>query len=561
MAQLAAAGRLSQRGALVRQPRAVEALGRVNVLCADKTGTLTEGSIRLCLVSDGCESQSVSELGPRHRHVLAAALRASPSTSDGGAIPHLTDRALVAGARLAGVGSHDEFTGWQRIDHLPFESRRGFHAALAGHDHGTLLSVKGAPEVVLPLCTSWLRHDQVEPLTDVLGKRLEEEVAALAGKGYRVLVVAERVANSRSPLDQERLRDLSFCGYVAFADRVRPSARAAVHELRRAGVDVIMVTGDHPNTAKTIAAELGIGNGQGVVSGPDLDKLDDAALDEIIAGTAVFARVTPVQKVRVVAALQRSGRVVAMTGDGANDAPAIRLADVGIAMGAKSTAAARASADMVVTDERIETIVHAILEGRALWASVRDAVSLLVGGNVGEILFTLGAGLIAGESPLNPRQLLFVNLITDTLPALAIALRPPRAKTPEQLLREGPDASLGESLNRDIAWRASMTSVSATAAWLAARCTGGRRGASTVGLVTLTGSQLMQTFVLGGRSPLAIGASLGAFVVVITAVQTPGLSQALGCRPLGPLGLAQAGIATAASTVVAVIHRLQSGRV
>jgi cation-transporting ATPase I len=562
MAQLAAAGRLSERGALVREPRSVEALGRVNVLCADKTGTLTEGRIRLCLVSDGLDSQEPEALGPRQRQVLAVALRATPSTSGNGLLSHLTDRALAEGARIASVGSHDDFTGWRRIDHLPFEPRRGFHAALARHDGGRLLSVKGAPEVLLPHCTYWLSSRGPEPLSHSQRATLNAEVASLANKGYRVLAVAERIAEPHSPVvNREQLRDLHFCGLVAFADRVRPSARAAVHELKRAGVDVIMVTGDHPGTAQTIASELGMGNGRGVVAGPDLANLDDSALDGIIGHTAVFARVTPTQKVRIVAALQRSGKVVAMTGDGANDAPAIRLADVGIALGANSTPAARAAADMVVTDERIETIVHAILEGRALWASVRDAVSILVGGNVGEILFTLGAGLIDGQSPLNPRQLLLVNLVTDTLPALAIALRPPAAKTPEQLLKEGPESSLGTSLNHDIAWRAGITASSASVAWLAARLTGGHRRAGTVGLVALTGSQLLQTFVLGGRNRLSIAASLGALAVVVGVVQTPGLSQAMGCRPLGPLGLAQAGAAMAASTAVAVLHRVHSGRI
>ncbi len=354
------------------------------------------------------------------------------------------------------MGSHDDFTGWERIEHLPFEPRRGFHASLAQHDGGRLLSVKGAPEVLLPRCTHWLSSRGPELLGASRRATLEAEVQLLASKGYRVLAVAERVAETGSlVVNGEHLRDMHFCGLVAFANRVRPSARAAVHELKRAGVDVIVGNGDRPGTARTIASELGMANGRGVLTGPELAKLDDAALDGLIAHTAIFARVTPVQKVRIVAALQRAGKVVAMTGDGANDAPAIRLADVGIALRANSTPAARAAADMVVTDERIETIVHAILEGRALWASVRDAVSILVGGNVGEILFTLGAGLIEGQSPLNPRQLLLVNLVTDTLPALAIALRPPAAKTPEQLLREGPESSprnISESRYRLAGW-------------------------------------------------------------------------------------------------------------
>lgn len=554
MAQLAAADRLSRRGALVREPRAVEALGRVDVLCADKTGTLTEGKIRLGLVSDGHDERPLDQLEPRHRRVLSAALRASPSTNRGDAIPHLTDRALVEGARRAGVGSHDELNGWQRLHELPFEPSRGFHAGLAEHEGGNLLSVKGAPEVLLPWCTyasgNGAGADRL--LTDGDRVAIASEAIALARRGYRVLAVAERDADTTAPVDNDRLHDLHFRGFVAFSDPVRLTARDAVAKLRRAGVDVLMVTGDHPSTARAIAAELGLPDRR-VLTGPELDELDDAALDAELPGVGVLARVTPAHKVRIVAALQRAGRVVAMTGDGANDAPAIRMAHVGIALGANSTAAARDAADLIVTDERIETIVDAALEGRALWTSVRDAVAILVGGNVGEILFTLAGGLVTGASPLNARQLLLVNLITDTLPALAIALRPPRETSPEQLLHEGPDASLGDALTSDIAWRAAITAGAATLGWTAARLTGTRARASTVAMLSLTGSQLAQTLLLGTHSKSVVATSLGSLAAVVGVVQTPGLSRFFGCRPLGPLGLAQAGLATAAGAAAALL--------
>ena len=224
----------------------------------------------------------------------------------------------------------------------------------------------------------------------------------------------------------------------------------------------------------------------------------------------MFARVTPAQKVRVVEAYRRGGHTVAMAGDGANDAPAIRLADVGIALGRNGTNAAREAADLVVTDDRIETITDAIVEGRGMWASVRDSIALLLGGNLGEIAFTLGAGVLrAGGSPLNARQLLLVNLFTDILPALALAVRPPASTNPESLLHEGPDASLGRALTREVLVRAGVTAGSATGAWLAARMTGTAPRASTVALVALVGAQLGQTMVAGWRSPLVVGASVG----------------------------------------------------
>jgi cation-transporting ATPase I len=307
-----------------------------------------------------------------------------------------------------------------------------------------------------------------------------------------------------------------------------------------------MVTGDHPSTAEAIATELGLHNRAQLMTGADIDRLDDDALAAAVGQVGVFARVTPMHKVRIVRALQATGRVVAMTGDGANDAPAIRLADVGIALGEGSTTAARQAADMVVTDERIETIVQAALEGRALWSSVRDAVSILVGGNLGEILYTVAGGLISAKPPLNVRQLLLVNLVTDTFPALAIALRPPAHTSPEQLLREGPDVSLGDALTRDIIWRAVITASCASGAWLVARI-GGKRGADTVGLLALTGSQLAQTLAVGGRSLPVIATSLGSFAALVAIVETPVVSHFFGCRPLGPTGLLQATAAMAAS--------------
>src|SRR5690606_22639735 len=211
-----------------------------------------------------------------------------------------------------------------------------------------------------------------------------------------------------------------------------------------------MITGDHPRTAQAIGTELGLTHPDAILTGGELDRLSEAELDQRLDAVSVFARVSPAQKARIVRGFQRIGRVVAMTGDGANDAPAIRLADVGIALGEHSTTAARAACDVLVSDERIETIVDAVLEGRALWKSVRDAVSVLVRGNLGEIGFTLIAGLLYGQSPLNARQLMLVNLLTDTLPALAIALRRPDTSDPDALLKEGPEHSLGRELLHDV---------------------------------------------------------------------------------------------------------------
>ena len=555
VAQLAAARRLSRRGALVRNPRTVEALGRLNVLCADKTGTLTEGKIVLHgLAEDGRDARvDDGELPPWALGLLAAALRGSPGASERGELPHPTDRAVVdSGARL-GVTTAHELPGWRRLHELPFEPGRGYHAVLGVASTGLWLSVKGAPEVLLPRCTRRIIGGEVTALDEASRAQVLAHAERLAGEGLRVLAVAEREASEERDLDDDRIGRLIFRGFVTLSDPPRATAAAAIGRLQAAGIALIMITGDHPRTARRIADELGLLGGRGVLTGPELEDMSDDTLDLELPGVGVIARATPAHKVRIVKALQRAGRVVGMTGDGANDASAIRLADVGIALGARSTLAARDAADLVVVDERIETIVDAIAEGRAMWSSVRDAVAILTGGNLGEIGFSVVAGLLGGSS-LNARQLLLVNLLTDVAPTMAIALRPPSAESLRDLLAEGPGEVLGAALDRDIALRAITTAAGAGAAWITAHLLpGGRRGAPTVALLALVGTQLGQTLVAGQRTPAVLAASLGSAALMLLLVETPGVSHVFGCRPLGPVGLGIAALSSMLATGASLV--------
>ncbi|MDQ0028597.1 cation-translocating P-type ATPase [Arthrobacter bambusae] len=557
-AQLAAARRLSAHGVLVRNPRTIEALGRVNVLCFDKTGTLTRGRIVLEAVSNpGEEPVPVRTLGAEGRRVLAAALRATPEKPPGRKLEHFTDRAVTNGAKEAGVSRGVREASWRRHGALAFEPARGYHAAAGSAAGQALLSVKGAPETVLPLCTGILRHGRVLPLDSKETRRIGHQIDRLTGRGYRVLAVAERQAANKDTdsgvLDREDVQDLTLLGFLALNDPVRSAAAPSLGTLRAAGVQIIMITGDHPGTAKAVAERLRLLNGGQVLTGAQMDALSDDDLDRVLPSVAVIARGTPAHKVRAVQAFQRLDRTVAMTGDGANDAPAIRLADVGIALGRRGTPAARAAADLVVTDDRLETIITALVEGRSMWASVREALGILVGGNLGEIAFTVLGAALSGLSPLGARQLLLVNLLTDLAPALAIALRPPHAMSAQALLAEGPEASLGSALVRDIGARALTTAVGAGAAWLAATALGFGPAAPTIALAGLIGTQLGQTLVSGTPTRGVIISGIGSVALLAAVIQNPVLSAFFGSVPLGLAGWALAATAGAAAVALSLL--------
>nr|WP_305094491.1 cation-translocating P-type ATPase [Prescottella sp. R16] len=523
LAQQAAARRLTRSSALVREPRSVEALGRVDVACFDKTGTLSEDRLRVTAVrpARGRDTDSV----------LAAAARTSV-TADGRPAPHATDRAVVEAA--------------DRLDRLPdlvlpFRAGRPYAAALTG----TELVVKGAPEVVLAACTAADRTS----IEDV-----HDEVRALAEAGTRVIAVARRTVPSGPPggdpddlaaLCSEGLEPL---GLLGLSDTLRPEAAGLLPALEERDISVRLITGDHPVTAAAIARDLGLDvDASAVVSGTEWESLSQHAQEKAVSGRQVFARMTPEQKVQIVQTLERVGHVCAMVGDGANDAAAIRAASIGIGVASRGNQPARSAADLLLLDGRVDAIVDAIDEGRQLWQRVQSAVSVLLGGNAGEIAFALLGSALTGRAPLGARQLLLVNLLTDALPAAAVAVSPPRRDRAGA--GRGPDTG---ALWRTVVIRGTATAAGAGTAWALASLTGRPRRASTVGLVALVGAQLGQTLI-DSRSPLVVGTALGSLVALGAVVSTPGVSQFLGCTPLGPVGWAQAlGSAAAATTGAAL---------
>ena len=549
-AQLAAAARLSKGGTLVKNPRAIEALGRVDVLCMDKTGTLTQGHIELASVHDGEREESILQLTGRRHDVMRAAVCAV--ARERGVSVDPLDIAIANAVR--GLRDSDARADFTRLAERAFESGRGFEAVLGRTAQGARMFVKGAPEHLISRSNRIWFSGESQPRMRVEAQ-LGAEIDRLTGAGLRVIGVAERALQddelaASSPQDLlSEPRELTFLGLLAFRDPVRETARDAIASLQRAGVRTVMITGDHPNTAHAIAQDVALPGAANVLQGAQIAQMDEAELELAVERTSVFARVTPAQKVRVVRALQRAGHVVGMVGDGANDAPAMRVADAGIAVGKTSTEAARAASDIVLTEPRIDTLLEIVVEGRAMWTAVRDAVSILVGGNLGEIGYSVAIGLLTGRAPLNPRQLLLVNFLTDVAPSMAIALRAPSFQDLATLSQATPEKALGAPLNREIMGRALTTALGAGGAWSFARITGGGVRARTVGLVGLVGTQLGQTLLKGGPSRAVTWTSVGSFAVLGLIIQTPGLSQLFGCTPLGPLGWTTGIISSATATV------------
>lgn len=530
MGEAAVARRLATRHALVRRLSSVETLGRVDVVGTDKTGTLTEGRLALRLVVS-LENETVfpGPLNEELRQVLLAAALASPHPDAAGAAAHPTDVAVIKGAEEAGLG---EVIRAPRLEESLFDPARSFHAALT---EGQLYA-KGAPEALVGRCSTVLRQGGPEPLDEDGRRELLETAQRLAERGLRVLLVAVGPAS----ISVKHPRELMALGFVGINDPLRPNVRAAVQRCHEAGVRVIMLTGDHPATARTIAREAGLlGPGDEVLTGADLAELQNGELDERLAHANVIARATPLDKVRIVESLRRQGHTVAMTGDGVNDAPALRLADVGIAMGRAGTEVARQTADVILTTDDFAELVETFVEGRSFWRNIRRALGLLIGGNLGELGLLVGTSVLGFPTPMTARQILAVNLVTDVLPGLAVALQQPEHRNLAGLAREGTSA-LDTSLRRDFLRRATATATPALAAYILATRAGLAPQAQTVAFASIVANQLAQTldagWTEGTLSASVLGAVGGSVGLMLTAMTVPPLQTFLGLALPTPFG-------------------------
>ncbi len=414
--------RMAQKRAIVRHLPAVETLGSTQVICSDKTGTLTQNKMTVVAFSGPHGEERISS--STAQFALELATLCNNSQAVGGTLTG--DPTETAFLRACERSKEDLEREFPRVGEIPFTSaRKMMSTAHKLPQGGYRIISKGAPDVLIARCTSQLQGGTVRQFSGGMKAKILSDNGTLAGRALRVLAVAYKDVERVPVDDRETESDLVFCGLIAMEDPPRPGVKEAVAQCKRAGILPVMITGDHAATAFAIAQRLGIAerNAQ-VLSGQELDRLDDNVLSQKIFEYRVFARVSPEHKVKIVKAFQRRGMVVAMTGDGVNDAPALKTADIGCAMGKNGTEVAQSAADMVLTDDDFSTIVSAVREGRGIYQNIRKTVHFLLSCNIGEILVVFVAFLLRVPTPLLAIQLLWVNLVTDSLPALALGADP-----------------------------------------------------------------------------------------------------------------------------------------
>lgn len=583
--------RMLRRKALIRKLPAVETLGSVTVICSDKTGTLTENRMTVTALSadgntlDLRHGASSGKMQSAHTLLLMAATLASDATidSNGNVIGDPTEGAIVTAADHAGLKKDSLAAGLPRTAEAPFSSERKRMTTVHHVETGSLPEfapliqkidtasthdiafTKGAPDGLMNICTHIWTQEGVQPLTPERRTTVVAENDRLASAGLRVLGVAYRTVEQLEGNIENLEHDMVFVGMIGMIDPPREEVKQAVAVCRRAGIRPVMITGDHPLTAKAIAIDLNITTPESAVyTGIQLSEMDEEQLENIVEQVSVFARVSPEDKLRIVRALQKRGHIAAMTGDGVNDAPALRQADIGVAMGITGTDVSKEASDMVIMDDNFATIVSAAEEGRTIYDNVRRFIKYLLASNTGELFVLLATQMIAGMTmPLTTLQILWMNLITDGIPALALGVE--RAeKNAMTRAPYPPNASIfGHGLGRHIVIVGGLLGVTSLAfgywAWstevLAAN---GAPAWNTMVFMLLTMAQMGHA--LGVRShteslfsmnlfsnPILIGAVVSTLILQLIAVYAPFFNDLFGTNPLT---VGQLALCLALSTIV-----------
>jgi len=531
--------RMASRNAIIRKLPAVETLGSTQVICSDKTGTLTQNRMTVMQTfSDGKALPSDAPLTSGNTELLAEALTfcndAVESTDESGKIVYLgdpTETSLLAFASKIGYDFRSRIAAAPRVHEFPFDSARKLMSTFHCHNSRYIHYVKGAPDVLLGRCSRILLNSEIVPLTDELRAQIEEANNAMASKALRVLAAAMNVPDELPASPEEAEKDLVFLGLVGMIDPARPEVKAAVDVCLRAGMRPIMITGDHKATAVAIASELGIlKDGQLAITGAELDKIAEEEFDAAVDKYSVYARVAPEHKVRIVEAWQKRGRICSMTGDGVNDAPALKKADIGVGMGITGTDVTKNVADMVLTDDNFATIIVAVEEGRKIYTNIRKCIQYLLSANLSEVLSVLAATLM-GYHLLHTIHILWINLVSDTFPALALGIEKAEKDIMDQPPREAKEGIFAGGLGASVAYQGIVLTLLTLAAFFIG-LPASKDTASTMAFCTLTFAQMFHSlnvrsldkslFVIGFfTNRLIIGALALSIILTVAIVQIP----------------------------------------
>lgn len=543
-----AVSRMRTKNALVNRLHSVETLGCTNIICSDKTGTITENRMTVTEMTAAGRSFQVSEkavlrsgkavsleIEPALKEQLLCGILCSTAEENDG---DPTETAILGAAVKAGLSVRGIRQQYKRIGIEPFDSDRKYMQVTVEAEGIRRIYVKGAPDVLLSMCRRCCTEMGVVTLDTEMKSAAERSAAEMSGKALRVLGFAYGT-------DED---DLIFTGLCGMQDPPRPAAKRAISVCARARIRTVMITGDHPETAAAIAKEAGIPKAEHVLTGAELDRMSDSELAQKASRYGVFARVSPAHKLRLVRAFQSKGEVVAMTGDGVNDAPAIKAADVGVAMGKDGTDVARQAADMVLLDDNFATLVGAVEQGRCVYANIRKFVRYLLSCNIGEVV-TMFLGILMGmPTPLLPVQLLLVNLATDGLPAIALGLEPPDPESMTKPPRRQDESFFSGGLMQKIGLRGVLIGLCTLGAFtVALRTEGSLAGARTAALCTLVISQLVHVFecksetksllrIPYGNNVKLIGAVLTSLIILLAAVLVPAMQVIFGTVALTAMG-------------------------
>ena len=536
--------KMSRENAVIRRLTAVETLGCTQVICSDKTGTLTQNKMTV-----------VEHIGETLSVASAMALCSDAVLNDEDqAEGEPTECALVNFACSVGAKKRDLEKKSPRIDEAPFDSARKMMSTVHKSGEGFVQYTKGAPDALLSRCTHYAEDGKILPMTDAKRREILNSNKAMADRALRVLAVAKRdwAEKPENNAPEYLERDLVFLGLTGMIDPIRPEVKAAIAECRGAGIRAVMITGDHRDTAVAIAKELGIITDESqAVTGAELDRLSDEQLRQKVTEYGVYARVQPEHKTRIVQAWKARGAVTAMTGDGVNDAPSIKSADIGIGMGITGTDVTKNVADMVLADDNFATIVVAVGEGRRIYDNIRKAIQFLLASNMSEVLGVFCATLM-GFTMLNPVHLLFINLVTDCFPALALGMEkaePDVMNRPPRNSREGIFAGglLGDIIYQGIL----VTALTILSYWMGnffetgvfSLPAGVSEHGMTMAFLTMSmceifhsfnlRSQRNSVFSLHGQNPVLWAAMIGSLILTTAVLEVPFLANAFGFTPVG----------------------------